>query len=69
MSGPEMQREKERVAAKMREKQAAGMRTQPCSIIHLWNLADVFLFQLMLRRLLRRQPPGRKSKGEHTLEF
>lgn len=33
MSGSEMQREKEKVAAKMREKQAAGIFTLPSSLI------------------------------------
>ena len=48
MSGSEMQREKEKVAQKMREKQAAGTSLEMCtSAIHLTEL------QRMPRRPLR----------------
>jgi hypothetical protein len=49
MSGSEMQREKEKVAQKMREKQAAGEFFKEA--LHSRLLAE--LFQRMRRRLLR----------------
>ncbi len=56
MSGSEMQREKEKVAAKMREKQAAGM---PFPIAELFHVIEAYLltkFQPMLKRPLKPQP-------------
>lgn len=48
MSGSEMQREKEKVAAKMREKQAAGR-----SFNLFWRGVALIQIQLMQRRPLK----------------
>jgi hypothetical protein len=44
MSGPEMQREKERVAQRMREKQAAGMSTTELGSLVLHELVMLTKF-------------------------
>jgi hypothetical protein len=56
MSGSEMQREKEKVAAKMREKQAAGMF---CDTLHR-NTANIFRFTADAKKAAETAAAGKK---------